>query len=77
MVVELTLADANNCVEAKCIEGDDVAAAIQSALAQTAGRRVVSVNTLRPTLEDVFVKLTGLSSDVMLAEKGGKSNAGG
>jgi len=73
--VEVTLADANNCVETRRVEGDDVAAAIQSALAQTDGWRVLAVNTLRPTLEDVFVKLTGLSGDVMLAEKGGKSSS--
>ena len=53
---------------------------VQSALsqAQAEGRRVQAINTLRPSLEDVFVRLTGLSSDVMLAEKGGKGagNAG-
>ena len=77
--VEVTLADANNCVETRRVEGDEIATAIQMALAQIDGRRVLAVNTLRPTLEDVFVKLTGLSSDVMLAEKGGKGqgNAGG
>jgi ABC-2 type transport system ATP-binding protein len=77
--VEVTLADANNCVETRRVEGDDVATAIQLALAQTDGWRVLAVNTLRPTLEDVFVTLTGLSADVMLAEKGGKGqgNAGG
>jgi len=75
----VTLADANDGVETRRIEGDDVATAIHTALAQTDGQRVLAVNTLRPTLEDVFVKLTGLSSDVMLAEKGGKgqNNAGG
>jgi hypothetical protein len=40
--------------------------------ARADGRRVLAVNTLRPTLEDVFVQLTGLSTEVMLAEKGGK-----
>lgn len=78
-IVEVTVADANNCLETRRLEGEDVATLIQAALAQADGRRVVSVNTLRPTLEDMFVKLTGLSSDVMLAEKGGKGagNAGG
>jgi ABC-2 type transport system ATP-binding protein len=76
-IVEVTLADANNSTETRRVEEDDVAAAIRSALAQADGRRVLAVNTLRPTLEDVFVKLTGLSRDVMLAEKGGKANAGG
>jgi ABC-2 type transport system ATP-binding protein len=74
-IVEVTLADANDGVETRRIESDDVAAAIQSALAQAGGRRVLSVNTLRPTLEDVFIKLTGLSGDVMLSEKGGKGSS--
>jgi ABC-2 type transport system ATP-binding protein len=78
-VVEIMLADANDQVETKRIAGESVAAATRAALAQTDGRRVLAINTLRPTLEDVFVKLTGLSADVMLAEKGGKGggNAGG
>jgi hypothetical protein len=33
---------------------------------------VLAINTVRPTLEDVFVQLTGLSVDVMRVEKGGK-----
>jgi ABC-2 type transport system ATP-binding protein len=78
-VIEITLADANDRVETRRIEGDDVETAARAALAQVEGRRVLAVNTLRSTLEDVFVQLTGLSTDVMLAEKGGKgqSNAGG
>jgi hypothetical protein len=36
------------------------------------GKQVIAVNTLRPSLEDVFVRLTGLSAETMLAEKGGK-----
>jgi len=73
MAVEVTLADANGHVEIKRVEGDDVARAANAALSQADGRRVLAINTVRPTLEDVFVKLTGLSADVMLAEKGGKS----
>ena len=73
--VEVTLADANNCVETRRIGGENVEAAARAALAQTDGRRVLAINTLRPTLEDVFVKLTGLSAEVMLAEKGGKGGA--
>ena len=78
-VVEVTLADADNQIETRHIEGESVEAAVRAALAQTDGRRVLAINTLRPTLEDVFVKLTGLSAEVMLAEKGGKgqSNVGG
>lgn len=78
-VVEVTLADANNAIETRRIRGDDVATAVRTALDQANGRRVLAVNTLRPTLEDVFVQLTGLSAEVMLAEKAGKGqvNAGG
>jgi ABC-2 type transport system ATP-binding protein len=78
-IVEVTLADANNHVETRRVEGENVEAVARAALAQTDGRRVLTINTIRPTLEDVFVKLTGMSAEVMLAEKGGKgqSNAGG
>lgn len=31
--------------------------------------RIVSINTLTPTLEDVFVELTGLSAEIMKTEK--------
>jgi ABC-2 type transport system ATP-binding protein len=36
------------------------------------GTQVASVSSLRPSLEDAFVKLTGLSPLVMAAEKGGR-----
>jgi hypothetical protein len=32
---------------------------------------VVALKTIRPTLEDAFIDLTGLSAEVMRAEKGG------
>ena len=80
-VVEATLADDNGAVETVRFDGDDVAATVQTALARAAadGRCVLAVNTVRPTLEDVFVQLTGLSAEVMLVEKGrgGQANAGG
>ena len=78
-VVEVTLADLSGGSETRRIESPDVAEAVRTALAQAEGRRVLAVNTLRPTLEDVFVQLTGLSAEVMLAEKGGKGagHAGG
>jgi len=31
--------------------------------------KIISINTLKPSLEDAFVKLTGLSPEVMTAEK--------
>jgi ABC-2 type transport system ATP-binding protein len=33
------------------------------------GLKIVTINTLSPSLEDVFVELTGLSADVMATEK--------
>jgi ABC-2 type transport system ATP-binding protein len=77
--VEVTLAAADGGVETRRIPTDDVAAAVQEALAEAGDRRVLAVNTVRPTLEDVFVRLTGLGAEVMLAEKGGKGggNAAG
>lgn len=81
-VVEVTLSDRTGQIKTRRVEGiNDVAEGVRMALAQaeTEGQRVLAVNTLRPTLEDVFVKLTGLSAEVMLAEKSGKgqNNVGG
>ncbi len=39
---------------------------------QDAGVEIVSVNTIRPNLEEAFVRITGLSPTVMATEKGGK-----
>ena len=54
--------------------GESVEAALHIALAhaKAEGKRMVAVNTLQPTLEDAFIQLTGLSAEVMLAEKGGR-----
>jgi len=79
-IVEITLMDSDGRQERKRVECDDgVEAAIQSLLSETSGRRVLAVDTVRPSLEDVFVQLTGLSAEVMLSEKGGKGggSAGG
>jgi len=78
-IVEMVLADSKGGLEKKRIESDDVEATVRHALADAGGHRLVAVNTLRPSLEDVFVRLTGLSAEAMLAEKGGKGggNAGG
>ena len=80
IIVELTLEDFEGRQEKKRFECDDgVEAAVQRSLAETNGRRVLAVNTLRPSLEDVFIRLTGLSAETMLVDKGGKGggNAGG
>ncbi len=52
----------------------DVEAAVRVALAraEAEGKRVVSINTVQPTLEDAFIELTGLSAEVMRAEKGNR-----
>ncbi len=77
-VVEVTLAGADGRLETRRVRGKDVADAVRTALAQTDERSVVAVNTVRPTLEDVFVRLTGLSAETMLIEKDGRGrgNAG-
>ncbi len=53
--------------------GGEVSDILNTALrfAGSRGLRVISANTVLPSLEDAFVKLTGLSSEVMLAEKEG------
>lgn len=80
MVVEMTLAGADGQTEKRRFACEDsVESAVQRLFAEAQGRRVLAIDTLRPSLEDVFVQLTGLSAEVMLAEKGGKGggNAGG
>jgi len=31
--------------------------------------QIISLNTLRPSLEDAFIKITGLSPEIMVKEK--------
>jgi len=72
--VEVTLEGGPNGVEIRHIASQDIETAARAALAEAEreGRRVLAINTIRPTLEDAFVRLTGLSADVMRLEKGGK-----
>lgn len=60
--------------EIRRLTGEDVGAMISQALAQAQaeGRRVVAVTTVQPSLEDAFIRLTGLSADDMRVEKNGK-----
>ena len=78
--VEVTLDGGPNGAETRRVAGGDITSGVRAALAEAEreNRRVLAINTVRPTLEDVFVQLTGLSAEVMLAEKGGKGggNAG-
>jgi hypothetical protein len=38
---------------------------------------VLSVNSIKPTLEDAFIKITGLSPTVMRVEKEKRANVAG
>jgi len=42
--------------------------------AKDKGIEIQSVNSIKPTLEDAFIKITGLSPTIMAIEKGGKHN---
>jgi ABC-2 type transport system ATP-binding protein len=75
-VVEVTLAGADGDVEIKRVKaGADLAGAVRTALDEMSAQRVIALNTICPTLEDVFVKLTGLGVETMLADKDGKKQA--
>ncbi len=50
---------------------NDLLAHICKAVQET-GAQILHINTVRPTLEDAFVRITGLSPTVMAAEKGGQ-----
>jgi ABC-2 type transport system ATP-binding protein len=41
-------------------------------LAKDKGIQIESVNSIKPSLEDAFIKITGLSPTVMVIEKGGR-----
>ena len=56
----------------KCrLQVDDASEAVPSLVdfARKNSLKIVSINTLNPSLEDAFVKLTGLSPEVMKTEK--------
>lgn len=56
------------------LTGEAPAALVREALAQaeSEGHRVLALHTIQPTLEDVFVELTGLSAEEMQVEKNGR-----
>jgi ABC-2 type transport system ATP-binding protein len=72
--VEVTLQKGDGPAETRRLAGGDPESLVREALAQAGseGQRLLSIHTVQPTLEDVFVQLTGLSAEVMQAEKGGK-----
>jgi ABC-2 type transport system ATP-binding protein len=56
----------------KCrLQVDDASQAILSLVdfARKNDLKIISINTLKPSLEDAFVKLTGLSSEALTSEK--------
>ena len=57
------------------LTGDHVETLIDRALAEARAEdyRVIAVNTVEPSLQDVFVQLTGLDADLMRTEKNGKA----
>ena len=58
------------------IEVEKITEAIEtlSKIATRSGIMIEDITTIRPSLEEAFVNLTGVSSDVMKAEKEGKRN---
>jgi ABC-2 type transport system ATP-binding protein len=72
--VEVTLQEGDGPAETRRLVGEDPASLVREALAQAEsdGHHLLAIHTVQPTLEDVFVQLTGLSAEVMQAEKGGK-----
>jgi ABC-2 type transport system ATP-binding protein len=72
--VEVTLHKGGGPVETRRLVGEEPASLVREAIAmvESEGRRLLSIHTVQPTLEDVFVQLTGLSAEVMQVEKGGK-----
>jgi ABC-2 type transport system ATP-binding protein len=73
-VVEVALQHGTGPAETRRLIGEEPASLVRETLAQAEaeGWRVLSVNTIQPTLEDMFVQLTGLSAEVMQGEKRGK-----
>jgi ABC-2 type transport system ATP-binding protein len=74
--VEVILQEGSGHTETRRLVGEKPVSLIREAmaLAEPEGRHLLALRTLQPTLEDVFVRLTGLSAEVMQAEKGGKGN---
>jgi ABC-2 type transport system ATP-binding protein len=76
--VEITVERGNGLKEQQTrrLTGDHVEALIDRALVEARAEdcRVIAVNTVEPSLQDVFVQLTGLDADLLRAEKNGKAD---
>jgi ABC-2 type transport system ATP-binding protein len=71
-IVEVTLENDAGGPETRRVVGEDVEAAVRAELAraEAEGQRVLAINTVLPTLEDVFVQLTGMSAEVDQVREG-------
>ena len=73
-VVEVQVREASGEVRTLQVDADEgVGPALSRTLAQIPERQIIAVRTVSATFEDVFVELTGLSPESMLAENGGKA----
>lgn len=74
IVVETTLQSEDGITEVRHITGENIPSLLHNVLKQVEAQRqrIVSIRTMQPSLEDVFVQLTGLNAEVMQVEKGGK-----
>jgi ABC-2 type transport system ATP-binding protein len=69
--VEVSLQKGDGPAERRRFVGEDPASLVRKALDEAAseGRRVLAVHTLQPSLEDVFVELTGMSAEQVEMDK--------
>jgi len=74
--VEVTMQKGDGPPETRRFVGEETASLVREALgdAESEGQQVLAVQTLRPSLEDVFVTLTGLSAQQMEMNEEGKGN---
>jgi ABC-2 type transport system ATP-binding protein len=72
--VEMTVQAGDGPSETRRLVGREPTALIREALAdaESQGQRVLALQTVQPSLEDVFVELTGLSAEEMRVGKEGK-----
>jgi ABC-2 type transport system ATP-binding protein len=72
-VVEVQVRQASGEVRTLRVDaGEGVGPALVRTLAQVPEGEIIAVRTVSATFEDVFVELTGLTPESMLAENGGK-----
>ena len=77
--VAVTVIGANGSTEIHRLTGHDTSEIVHRALRQfeSEKRQILAINTIRPTLQDAFVQLTGLSSEIMLDRSQGSNRGKG